>query len=380
MMRARKGGRSSSRVTPWARLVPLVALWAVPIVAVVVAVPVAGMREEASVAPPLPSVVTVGSQSTDYRASVSVSVEVKQIGQIRSPVPGLLTRLAEADGPVRPGQELFAVDGVPVLAQPSTVPFHRELRRGDEGADVEALGGFLVDTGLLQEELADGTFGAGMRAAVVELQEKLGVHADGVFRPAYVAYVPKSLGALGEPLLAVGSMVAAGEAVLDAAPVPAQIEFTPTGTGASLANLRKAPLTLSFGDLQLPVSGLDPTLAELAAIHAGLREAVANGEAQVKAGNPGGSSEPEQYDGGLLGLAEPQVRGVVPGTAVHVTDSGTQCLFQQQEGGDWAPVQVTAVEPAVGTLGAVYVEPVMIDARIVRDPLTLSDDVLAECR
>ena len=303
-----------------------------------VAVPAVGTREKASVAPPLPSVVTVGSQSTDYRTSVTISVEVEQVGQVRSPVSGLLTSLTEAAGPVRSGQELFAVDGVPVLAQPGTAPLHRELRRGDEGADVEVLSRFLIDAGLLEEELADDTFGPDMRAAVVQLQDRLGVRTDGVFRPAYVAYLPQSAGALGEPLMTVGSTVAAGEVVLDTAPVPARIRFAPTSTGASLANLQGAPLTLTFGDLQIPVSGLDPTPEELAAIHAGLREAVANGEAQVTAGEPGGSGEPEQYDGGLLSLAQPQVRGVVPGTAVHVTRSGTQCLFrQQQDDSGWAP-------------------------------------------
>lgn len=352
---------------------PLVALWAVPVVAVTVAVPVAGMREEASVAPPLPSVVTVGSQSTDHRTSVTVSVEAGQVGQVRSPVSGLLTSLAEADGPVRSGQELFAVDGIPVLAQRGTAPFHRELRRGDEGADVEVLGRFLVDAGLLG--VADGTFGSDVRAAVVRLQEKLGVPTDGAFRPSYVAYLPESADALGEPLLAVGSPVAAGEAILNTAPVPARITFAPTSTGGSVADLQGAPLTLAFGDLRIPVSGLDPTPEELAAIHAGLREAVANGESQVT----GESGEPEQYAGGLIGLAEPRVHGVVPGTAVHMTGSGTQCLFRQRDDSDWASVPVTDLRPAVGMLGAVYVDTALIDAPIARDPLTLPDDVLVEC-
>lgn len=380
VVRDREGDRTSSRVSPWLRLVPLAALWAVPVVAVAVAVPAAGTREEASVAPPLPSVVTVGSQSTDYRTSVTVSVEVEQVGQVRSPVSGLLTSLTEADGPVSSGQELFAVDGVPVLAQPGTVPFHRELRWGDEGTDVEVLSRFLIDVGILEEELADDTFGSGMNAAVVQLQERLGVHADGVFRPAYVAYLPRSAGALGEPLMTVGSTVAAGEVVLDTAPVPARIRFVPTSTGVSLANLQEGPLTLAFDDLQIPVSGLEPTSEELSVIYARLREAVAKGEAQAMAGE-GGSGAPEQYNGGLLSLAEPQVRGVVPGAAVYITTSDTQCLFRrQQDDSGWTPVPVPALEPAVGMLGAVYVEPALIDARIARDPLTLADDVLAECR
>lgn len=377
--RAREGDRSSSRVGQWVRLLPLVALWAVPVVAVAVAVPAAGLREEASVAPPLPSVVTVGSQSTDYRTSVSVLVEVEQVGQVRSPVSGLLTSLAPTDGPVRSGQELFAVDGVPVLAQRGTVPLHRELRWGDEGEDVDALARALVDAGLLKEELADDSFGSAMRAAVVQLQQRLGVRTDGVFRPTYVAFVPQSAPALGDSPLAVGSTVSAGDVILETASVPARVTFTSTSPGVSLAKLQDAPLAMIFGDLEIPVSGLDPDPKELTEIYAGLREALSIGEAQL-ASDPGETGEPAQYDGGLLSLADPQVSGVVPGSAVYVNSAGNQCLFEQQDDGNWVPEQVTVLEPAVGTLGAVFVEPDWIDARIARDPLALSDRVLAECR
>lgn len=374
---ARTDAGLSSRLGPWVRLVPLVVLWAVPVVAVAVAVPRAGAREEASVAPPLPSVVTVGGRSTDYRTSVSASVEVEQVGQVRSPVSGLLTSLATEDRPVRSGQELFAVDGVPVLAQVGTAPLYRELRSGHEGEDVEVLARFLVDMGLLPTDEADDTFGSAMRLAVEQLQARLGMRVDGVFRPTYVAFVPESATALGDPVLAVGSPVAAGEPVLDTAPAPVRISFVPTSPGVSLADLQGAPLTLTFGDLQIPLSGLDPTGSELAAVHAGLREAVSIGEAQVSTGETDGT---EQYSGGLLGLAEPQVRGVAPGTAVHVTRSGTQCLFVQEGDGGWTPAPLPKLEAAVGELGAVYVDTALIDARVARDPLTLPDSVLAECR
>jgi hypothetical protein len=256
--------------------------------------------------------------------------------------------------------------------------WRRELHFEDEGADVEILGRFLVDMGLLEEGSADGTFGPGMRAAVEQLQERLGMPTDGIFRPTYVAYVPQTAGAVGEPLISVGSSVSASEVPLTTVPAPARIRFAPTSTGASLINLQGAPLLLSFGDLQIPVSSLDPGAEEMAAIHAGLLEAVAGGESDVIAGEPD-SGEPEQYSGGLLSLAEPQVRGVVPGTAVHVTSSGAQCLFRQGDGG-WNPVLLPDLIPAVGTLGAVYVDAALIDEHIARDPLTLADDVLAECR
>lgn len=363
---------------PWLRLVPLLALWAIPVVAVAVAVPNALVREEASVEPPLPKVVTVGSQSTDYRTSVAVSVGVERAGVVRSPVAGLLTSVAEAGSRVHPGVELFAVDGAPVLAQPGAVPLHRELRWGDRGDDVDVLGQFLVALDLLDADRADDRFGPAVRAAVVQFQEDIGVRADGVFRPSYVAFVPESVTTVGDPQQAVGTLIAAGAEIFDAAPVPTRIGFTPTSTNASLIDLADAELTLAFGDLELPVSSLDPTPEELPSIHAALRGAVGDGIAQLMTSD--GAGGVEQYGGGLLRLAEPRVHGVVPGTAVYVTATGAQCLFQDQGSGDWEVVRLPSLEPAVGALGAVYVDAELIDTRIARDPLVLDGDLLDECR
>lgn len=362
-----------------AQLLSLLLLWAVPVGAVVIAVPLASVRESQSVAPPLPTVVTVGSQSIDYRVSVTVLVDVDPLGQVRAPVSGLLTSVSLVDGPALAGQELFAIDGVPVLAQPGVLPFYRELRRGDEGADVEVLSRFLIDLGMLDKSLASEKFGNRIRAAVVLLQTRLGVHADGVFSPAYVAFVPQSAGELGSALLSVGTMLAVGDVVFDTAPVAARITFIPTSEGTSLVNLEGAPLTLTFDSLQIPVASLNPEDADLGAIHEGLREAVSAGVAQYAEETSAGPNVPEQYSGGLLSLAQPQVRGVVPGTAVYISTAGAQCIFRQQQGGDWIPVPMAELEAAVGSLGTMYVEASLIDLRIARDPLALADDVLAQC-
>jgi hypothetical protein len=396
----------------WARLVPLIVLWAVPVAAVVVAVPLVGDREQGSVTGPLPSVVEVGSRSADYRTAVAVTVELAESGQVRSPVAGTLTSVTEpatpgsTSEPLRSGQELFAVDGVPVLAQRGVSPLFRELRQGAEGADVEVLARFLADAGLLSEDLVDGDFGRGVRAGVVELQERLGVaRPDGVYRTSYTAYVPAAADALGDPLLAVGSPVAAGDPVLTTAPAPARVTFAPTTPEASLTPLEGSPLVLLLGDQALPVSALQPTTDELPALRAGLREAVADGTVQLTGGSPGGSNgsastaaaaSPEAYAGGLLALAEPQVRGVVPGTTVHLTEAGTACVFRHDDASDtgatgsasgtagdaaggWSAVRLPSLEPAVGELGAVFVDADLTGTPVARDPLTLPEQVRATC-
>lgn len=379
MRRRKNRARNGSRVKSLVPLIALTALWAVPVVAVGVAVPLAGDREQASVAPPLPSVVTVGSQSTDYRTSVSVSVDFEPAQQVRAPTSGLLTSLAQAGEPLTSGQELFAVDGLPVLAQPGTVPLHRELRAGDEGEDVEVLGRFLLESGFLEEEPADDSFGPGMRAAVVQLQERLGVEADGIFAPSYVAYVPESAHTLGEPLAEVARTVSAGETVFRTAPVAERVRFSATSTDASLAALGDVPLALHFGDVQIPVSSIDPAPEEVAAIDEYLRQAVTDGTAQIVGGDSDGPGDSVTYTGGLLSLADEEIKGVVPGSALHITSDGAQCLFREGSNGTWVPILVVEMEPALGTLGSLYVDPDFIDARIARDPLTLADHVLAEC-
>ncbi|HLS34197.1 MAG TPA: peptidoglycan-binding domain-containing protein [Brevibacterium sp.] len=368
--------RARTRSRSILRLVPLLALWLLPVVVAGVAVPLAGIREEGSVAAPLPSSVTVGSETTDYRTSVMVAVAMEPAGEVRSPVSGLVTSIAEVDGPLVSGRELFTVDGVPVLVQHGTLPFHRALDLGDEGEDVEALERFLMDAGFLDGESADGTFGPRVREAVRGLQESLGVEPDGVFQPGYVAFVPESVGALGEPLTAVGRTVALGDPVFATAQAPGAIRFTPAGASGSLAGLEDGPLTLSFGDLEIGVAGLDLAPEDIGDVFAGLEAAVASGAAQVMAGADG---EPTQYSGGVLRRTQSEVRGMVPGTSVHVSPTGEQCLFRQDGDGSWDAVPVPAAEPAMGILGAVYVDTTFVDMRVARDPLLLPDNVLEQC-
>ncbi|GAB3229128.1 hypothetical protein GCM10027586_14260 [Kineococcus gypseus] len=233
---------------------------------------------------------------------------------------------------------------------------------------------------MLRQEVSGDIYDRGMQVAVVTLQEKIGVLPDGVFRPAYVAFVPQLAGALGKPLVPLGATVDAGEAVISLTPVAAGIRFNPTSASSDLSNLRGKPLTLNFGDMRIPVSSFDPSREETIDIYAALLEAVTRGEAQTTAGEVDKLDTPAQYDGGFLSLAEPPVRGVVPGTAVYVTTSGVQCLFRQESANDWVAVPVSVLEPAVGILGAVYVGPELIDAPIARDPLILTDDVLTGCQ
>lgn len=364
-----------SRFGPLARLVPLILLWAVPVTAVVVSVPLASAHEAAVVAPPLPSVVTVGSQSTDYKASVSVEVEVENLGDVLSPVSGVLTALSAPAGEVAAGEELFAVNGIPILAQPGTAPLYRELRLGHTGSDVETLGKFLADAGFLETELIGIEFGTEMMSAVVRLQERIGVPPDGTFRPTYVAFVPEQTGSISTRLTVVGATVSPGTPVLATSPVAARITFTSTGNGASLTNLKGAPLKLTFGGKELAVSSLSPPEGDLADLYAALREAATEGDARLTSD----SGERQTFDGGLLSLATPDLRATVPGVAVYLNEDGAQCLFEELGDDNWGPVPLDQLEPAAGTLGIVYVDPSLTGTRVARDPLILDEQTRSAC-
>lgn len=362
----------------WGPMLMLVLLWLVPVVAISVAVPLVNAREQASVEPPLPSVVTVGSQSADYRTSVLVVLHLERAYEVWAPAQGVLTSTAEPESAIIAGQELFTIDGTPVLAQPGSVPLHRPLEIGDEGEDVEALGELLHEMGLLNEDHVGPEFSGPMQEGVREVQRRLGEQVDGVFSPTYIAYVPRSANSLGEAVVDVGATVNPGQAVFHTAPGAERVTFTPSSASASLEALHEESLTLHLGETQVSLSAIEPNELEVAAIEEQLALALAEGAVQL-AGNESAAGESVSYSGAMLSLAEPEVKGVVPGTAVHIARDGTQCVFLSDGEDGWTATLLSELEPAVGTIGALYVDPEFVDAQIARDPLTLSEQVRAEC-
>lgn len=193
----------SHRLSSGVRLVPLLALWAVPVIAVAVAFPLAGASEEVSVAAPQPAVVDVGSRMADERTAVEVVVTRAEALDVLSPAAGIISSLGEV-GPVETGQELFAVEGVPVLAYRGA-PLWRDLELGDRGEDVRALGQFLSSLDLMTTGDVDDRFGPATRTAVRALQERLEVREDGVFRLGYVTRVPDEVQDAAEHLVRLGA-------------------------------------------------------------------------------------------------------------------------------------------------------------------------------
>ena len=358
----RKPGRRRGRAA--LRVVALVALWAVPVVAVVVSVPLTAALGAEGVAAPAPVTAAVGSREVDRAVGGSAVGSRGADPEIRSASDGFVTALA-GPGPIEQGAEVFAVGGVPVLAYRGPV-LHRDLERGDRGSDVSALGDYLVALGLLDPADSDDRFGPRMQAAVRGLQERLGVERDGVFRLSAIAYVPEDAHDIDHAAVRLGDWVAAGEAVLVAAAPVESVALSAVAMGVSLASYDGAELALRLGPDAVDVSGIAVSGQEATTLAAALQDAVLTGGVRVDGGEGGALS----YSGPVLALRDPPTSGVVPSTAVVIDAQGRSCvLVDDGAGGRTALVLETTVPGS--ELGTVVVDESAIGRQVVRDASTL---------
>lgn len=132
---------------------------------------------------------------------------------IRAARGGTITSVSVAEGqPVRPGDELFRVDGYPVYALGGDDPFYRALSSNDEeGADVEALQQLLGEFGLYDGE-ADGIYGSATQEAVEDFFEERGEDRVSLVGPETFQLVGEQA-TLARADIAVGDVVSAGQAV-----------------------------------------------------------------------------------------------------------------------------------------------------------------------
>ena len=128
---------TDSQRRPGLHLIPLVALWLVPLVALAIVVPLSGAHENASLRPNLPVLVTVGEREDSKRAAVITEVQLAREQEVRAQASGVVTALTHAAGPVETGTELVRVNNVPILSMQTGAPLFRDLQSGDDGADGE---------------------------------------------------------------------------------------------------------------------------------------------------------------------------------------------------------------------------------------------------
>jgi len=360
----RRGERDRGRIRASGarRVVALVGLWAVPILAVGIAVPLSAALDARSVETPPPLTVTVGSREADRAIAVNAVATLATQPEIRTAVDGVLTEIGPI-GTIEPGSEVFAIDGVPVLAYRGAV-LHRDLSRDDRGADVAALGEYLSSLGLLDPASGGDVFGPAVQASVRALQQRLGVAQDGVFRLAYVSYIPEGATEIAGTAAELGDRVSAGDPVLVAVAPVQSVVLTPVSAG-NLAAYGGLELALRLGPSTVDIPGVEVTGAEATAVVTALNDAVRAGAARVETSD----GAPSTYSGGILVLRTPETTGTVPSTAVLVDARSTTCLIAVTDVGELQTLTpMPLAQAAAGTeLGTVAVDEAAIGAQVVRD-------------
>lgn len=346
------------RAGAFGRTATLVGLWLAPLLAVVIAVPLQSVLDRASVEPPNPITVSVGSRQVDRAIAVNALVTSQTPPELRSGADGVVTGLVEA-GPLETGQRVFEIDGAGVLAYRGSV-LYRDLARGDHGPDVSSVSKFLVTIGLLDSRRASDQFGPAMETAVRGLQARAGVNQDGIFRLGYITYVPNDATTIDQAIVGLGDRVSVGDAIFVAAAPVESVTLTPVSAG-SLATYNESDLALRIGDDLVDIPGVDMTGSDAQAVADSLEEGVSEGEIRVDA--TGGVTA--VYSGGILVLRDPIVSGVVPSTAVVIDEDGAACVLVQTDSGT-KPLIVE--RPVAGNeVGTVTIDQSAIGLTVVRD-------------
>lgn len=369
-------GRRSGRVKvlAWARAwVPLACLWVSGLVAVMVLTATASDEESDAVAVDVPATATVGSREDDRRREVVVRVERDAPVSVRVQVDGVLTSLVAGVGS-RPasGDVVATVDGRSVHLFVARAPLFRPLQRGDVGDDVEDLSLFLAQLGHLDPSRVGPRLSQAVVSAIRLFQGERGDTRDGIFLPEYLAFAPDEGAVVASHLVAVGERVVVGDTLLEFAGHAQGAYLAAAEDGDTLASLADQPSLLSAGERSVPLIGTVVSPDDLPEVLALVTEGVRS-EDVSRTGD-----DPEIYSGVVLALLEPELRGVVPTTALHGNGDGVLCVFVEE------PYEIRAIPlagapPVPGEPGLSFVPADVIGAEVARDPSALTGEMRASC-
>ena len=177
--------------------------------------------------------VPVREQTEIAVASLSTTTEVDgDIGPVaRRPVhangSGTVTSLTDVGDGIEPGTVLFAVDGVPTVALPGSVPAWRPMSIDTVGVDVAQLEAALTELGFDPDGAmtVDDTYTSATAAAVEAWQADVGLDVTGTVGPSSVAFVPPDTRVVSVEAT-VGQTVVAGGAILEVATTERELAFS----------------------------------------------------------------------------------------------------------------------------------------------------------
>lgn len=143
---------------------------------------------------------------------LTIGVTVTQpVGVVASNLLGGVVTAVDETSAVKPGDRIYAVDGVDVRVSQGSVPYYRDLARGVEGVDVRQLQQLLADAGFLSAA-PTGFFGESTERAVRAWQRSLAMSVTGRVALGTLVAVPTLPGSLTlADAIGAGLLVSGGE-------------------------------------------------------------------------------------------------------------------------------------------------------------------------
>lgn len=358
-------------------LLPVVAVWAVPVVIAAIAIPLSISRETAAITDAAPQYVEAGSIVDDGTTPVSVELVAPSSSDITARIGGIVTGVnLEPGSSIGPGQELLSVGDVLVRAQVALSPIVGDVDPYRTGADVRRVAELLAQVGLLDGAAVSDTYTWSLRQAINAWNAGANLPQDGVFRVASTIFLSESQTAVSEVLVRVGDSLGEGSAVAELVQHVSGVRFAPAADG-TLTGLTDGPLVFAVADRTFDLAGLDPSGDELAAFTTFLTEATAAG--LLRNSEADGT---RTLLGGTLSRADPTRLATVPNAAVYVSDSGDVCVFRVGDGQSIAAAAAVPVPEAVPLSGAVGLTAIgagHAGARFVADISQVPAEVLGRC-
>lgn len=250
------------------------------------------------------------------------------------------------------GNLIAKIDGHPVVALATSVPFFRDIEPGADGPDVVALRASLRSLGY--EIDAEGAFRGGAVDALVDLQKKHGVsRADGVLRTTDFAWIPAAGGApstcdvsVGERYVEMSPFATVPGALRSLQVVPSAVAPVPGARSAQVAGV----------EITLPEDGVIADDESIALIAASPEFTVAADSETIAASTQ---------------LLEAREAVSVPAAAIFGLENATGCL--QAGDGDVFPIALLS-----SSLGRALVT--FPDEAELPDTVRLSDAItVASC-
>jgi peptidoglycan hydrolase-like protein with peptidoglycan-binding domain len=354
-------------------VVPLVAIWLVPVIAAVILIPTAGSSEAAALRSRQPTTVRVGSQLNAAKQEVNIVVSTTADIAVTASASGLVTAVSIAPGDrIASGTRLVSVDDVPILAYLAPAPLYRDLSTGDRGPDVRNVQQFLAKAGFAPGR-TDGVFSTSTFQAVKRFEKAHGLQLDGVIHRDELAWAPPGLTAVGSVAVQVGERASEGTKLFAGSVVADSVEFQPSeGSGQSLSSLSSGKIRISVGSANVTVASLNPTTSERAALMAFLAKQATGQSLTAKS-----QGNKITYSGAVLSVADPQKLATAPSAAIY-SGSIESCVFVV-EGSHARAVVVSNPQLVPGSLDTVQISSSLAGKRVFEYPDALGSQVRSQC-